>query len=86
MSKKESGKSHKMKKILAIITLLIISISCSTTDENGENAIKQNSAIDSLTIEKESKNKAINTLNSELDSLKRLRDSLKSIADSSLAK
>ena len=86
MNKTETGKSYKMKKILAIITLLVLFISCANSDENGKTTAKQNSAIDSLTIEKETKNEAIKTLNSELDSLKRLRDSLKSIADSSLAK
>jgi len=75
-----------MKKVFAITILLILSISCTNSDESGKTTIKQNSAIDSLTLEKESKNEAIKTLNSELDSLKRLRDSLKSIADSSLSK
>ena len=67
---------HGKKRILIPLLLGVIFISCSEQKQSTlENSIN-NELIDSLAIEKSEKSKEIKELNSELDSLKKLRDSL----------
>ena len=66
-------------KIKIIISLLlgVFLISCSEQKEPALENSKNKELIDSLALEKAEKSNEIKELNSELDSLKKLRDSLK---------
>ncbi len=65
------------KKILISFILGVIIISCSEQKQSTLDNSRNKELIDSLAIEKIEKSNEINELNSELDSLKKLRDSLK---------
>jgi len=65
------------KKILISLLLGVFLISCSEQNQSTSENSKNRKIIDSLAIEKIEKSKEIKELNSELDSLKKLRDSLK---------
>lgn len=68
---------HGKMKILISLILGVIFISCSDQKQSTSENSKNIELIDSLAIEKREKSKKIIELNSELDSLKKLRDSLK---------
>ena len=65
------------KKILISFILGVIIVSCSEQKQSKLENSKNKELIDSLAIEKIEKSNEIKELNSELDSLKKLRDSLK---------
>ena len=65
------------KRILISLLLGVVLISCSDQKQSTSENSKNKELIDSLAIEKSEKSKEIKELNSELDSLKKLRDSLK---------
>ncbi len=66
----------KIKIILSLLLGLIL-ISCSEQKDSTSENSKNKEIIDSLAIEKGEKSIEVKELNSELDSLKKLRDSLK---------
>jgi len=68
---------HGKKKILISFILGVIIVSCSEQKQSKLENSKNKELIDSLAIEKIEKSNEIKELNSELDSLKKLRDSLK---------
>ena len=68
---------HGKKKIFISLILGVIFISCSDQKQSTSENSKNQELIDSLAIEKSEKSIEIKELNSELDSLKKLRDSLK---------
>ena len=75
-------KLFKVKNITFIPLLLgVVSLSCSEQKEPSKDNSKNDIIIDSLLIEKSEKSIEIKGLNSELDSLKKLRDSLKIITN-----
>lgn len=65
------------KNILVFLILGVIFIACSEQKQSIFENSKNKELIDSLAIEKIEKSKEIEELNSELDSLKKLRNSLK---------
>jgi len=65
------------KKIIISLLFGVIFISCSEQKESTSENSKNKELIDSLAIEKRGKSIEVKELNSELDSLKKLRDSLK---------
>ena len=67
---------RKMKIVLSVL-LGMIFISCSEQNESNSENLKNKTLIDSLAIKKQEKSLEVKELNSELDSLKKLRDSLK---------
>ncbi len=71
------------EKITIFIPLLlgVAFLSCSEQKEPSKDNSKNDIIIDSLLIEKSEKSIEIKGLNSELDSLKKLRDSLKIITN-----
>lgn len=71
---------QKKKKIIISLLLGVIFISCSEQKHSTLKNSKNEKLIDSLSIEKAEKSTEIKELNSELDSLKKLRDSLKIIS------
>ena len=65
------------KKIIISLLFGVMFISCSEQKESTSENSKNKELIDSLAIEKREKSIEAKELNSELDSLKKLRDSLK---------
>lgn len=67
-----------MKMPLTIIIILTLLVACQTSnDEQKTSSTKR--TLDSLSLQKEEKKSEAEKLNSELDSLRRLRDSLDAI-------
>jgi hypothetical protein len=65
------------KKIIISLLFGVMFISCSDQKQTSSENSKNKELIDSLAIEKSEKSIEVKELNSELDSLKKLRDSLK---------
>lgn len=65
------------KKIIISLLLGVLLISCSDQKQATLESSKNKELIDSLAVEKREKSNEIKELNSELDSLKKMRDSLK---------
>ena len=68
-----------MKKYFLVVVILALFASCEKSD-NTKISSSNKKTLDSLAIQKESKTEEIKTLNTELDSLRKLSDSLKSIS------
>ena len=68
-----------MKKYFLIILILVLFTSCEKLDKTKKTSSNKK-IIDSLALQKRSKTEEIETLNSELDSLRKLSDSLKAIS------
>ncbi len=68
-----------MKKYFLAVVILALFASCKKSD-NTKISSSNKKTLDSLAIQKESKTEEIKTLNTELDSLRKLSDSLKSIS------
>jgi len=66
--------------IFISLLLVVIFLSCSEQKETSKENSKNEKIIDSLLIKKSEKTSEINELNSELDSLRKLRDSLQIIS------
>jgi hypothetical protein len=70
-----------MKKIVLMLILSSFLLSCNNSKiEEAKESVNEK-LIDSLSITKETKTSEIKELNSELDSLKRVRDSLNAISE-----
>lgn len=69
-----------MKKLLLIFILLTLFVSCNNSDKKEIKPDKNKQLLDSLSMEKETKKEEITSLNSELDSLKKIRDSLEAVS------
>lgn len=70
-----------MKKIVLMLILSGFFLSCNNSKIEEVQESVNEKLIDSLSITKKTKSNEITELNSELDSLKRIRDSLKTISE-----
>ena len=69
-----------MKKAFIIVMLVVLFASCKNSNDTKETSTNKKT-LDSLTTQKKNKTEEIKTLNSELDSLRKLSDSLKALSE-----